>query len=180
MCGLIIGVSIINQAGDDTCNFIFNIIKRNLIALKECSILNSICSIFLSLFIIVFYIFLFGQCSIGLPFILMAPLIWGVFTGVGVSCYYIMFNYSGLGYFALINLPCYAITAATIVKGCCLSTNFSNEIFISLITGEWKRQNGYTLKQYCINFVLLLIPLLISALIKSGCYKLFSNLFSLV
>ncbi len=180
VCGLIIGITIIKNASNDTCQLLFGVIKRHLIALKGCSYLNNICSVFLSLLIVLFYIFVFGQCSIGIPFIGVAPLLWGVFTGIGISCYYSMFSFNGLSYFTIVNLPCYAITAATLVKGCCISTRMSNEIFLSLLSGEWKKQEDNTIKQYCISFLILLIPLLISAIMKSGSHKLFSGLFNLV
>lgn len=180
VCGLIIGITIIKNASNETCQLFFSVVKRYLTALKGCNYLNSICSVFLSLFLILFYIFVFGQCSIGVPFIGIAPLLWGMFTGIGISCYYSMFSFNGLSYFAIINLPCYAITAATLVRGCCISTKMSNEIFLSLLSGEWKKQEDNTIKQYCTSFLILLIPLIISAITKSGSHKLFSGLFNLV
>lgn len=180
VCGLIFGITIIKNTDKNTSQFLFGILKRNLLALKGCNFLNNACSTFLLSFLTVFAVFIFGQCSIGVAFVSLVPLLWGVFTGIGISCYYSIYNFNGLSYFAIINLPFYAITAATIIKGCCISTKMSNEIFLSLLTDERKKQENNAFKQYCLTYLVLLIPLLLSALLKASSYKLFSDLFNLV
>ena len=180
ICGLIIGVTIIKNVDETTKNAIFVLLKRNLFGLKESSFIQLLSVTFLNLFLLWFYVFLFGFCALGTPFIWLNPLFWGLLSGGVVSSYYVMFGFAGLGYFSVINLPCYAITAATLIRGCCVGSNMSNEIFLSLLRGEWKKQPENTIKVYTIKFIALLIPLALSALIKSGSFVLFGDLFGLV
>lgn len=180
VCGLILGITIIKNSDKGICSLIFEIIKRNLITLKNSSFLNIFSGTFLSLFITIFYIYLFGLCCIGIPFIGIAPLVWGVFSGIVVSSFYSLFGFSGLGYCCIINIPCYAITAATIIRGCCVGANMSNEIFISLISGELKKQSENMIKSYSIKFIALIVFLVLSALLKTGSYELLGDLFVLV
>lgn len=180
ICGLIIGIKIIRESDNDISMFICNIVKNNYIAMKNCSFLNAFSGIFLLLFLLVFYIYLFGQCSVGFPFITLAPLFWGMYSGIIISSYYSMFGLKGIGFCSIVYIPCYAITAATLIRGCCIGTNSSNEIFLGVMSQEWNKQSDYSLKNYTVSFLILLIPLVFSSLLKAGCYKLFGDLFVLV
>ena len=180
VCGLILGITIIKNSDEGISNLICGLLKRYLITLKNSSFLNIFSGTFLSLFIGLFYIYLFGLCCIGTPFIGIAPLIWGVFSGIIVSSFYSLFGFSGLGYCCIINIPCYATTAATIIRGCCIGANMSNEIFLSLISSELKKQPENIIKNYSIKFIVLIVFLVLATLMKTGSYELFGDLFVLV
>lgn len=180
ICGLILGITILRESDNDITSLINNIVKNNYMAMKTCSFMNAFSGIILLLFLLVFYIYLFGQCSVGFPFVALAPLIWGMYSGLIISSYYSMFGLKGIGFCCIVNIPCYAITAATLIRGCCIATNSSNEIFLGVMSGEWNKQSNYSLKSYTVSFLVLLIPLVFSSLLKAGCYKLFGDLFVLV
>lgn len=179
VCGLILGITIIEKSNSEIIDLIFKLIKNNLTAINNSNFINVFSGTFFSLVLLLFYIYIFGQCSVGVPFIGLTPLFWGVYTGVIVSSLYSIYGLKGIGFCSIVNLPCYAITAATLVRGCCIGVNYSNEIFLAILSGEWKKQSDYTIKNYTLSFVVLIIPLIISAVLKAGCSKLFSELFVL-
>lgn len=180
LCGIIIGVTILKKSDETTCNIIFTLIKRSLFTLKDCSLIKVFSGVFINLFLILFCVFIFGLCCLGAPFIWSIPVFWGLFSGIVVSAFYLLFGFRGIGYFALINLPCYAITAATLIRGCCIGTEMCNEIFLNLLSGECKDNNKNAIKTYSVNFLVLLIILSISALIKAGSCTIFDKLFALI
>lgn len=181
VCGLIIGVTVISQSGTDFTDFFSKIIHNNISAKKDSSWFKCFCGEFVWLFILVFVDFICGLCGVGLPFIWLIPICFGCFAGMVLALFFINYGMTGLGYCALMNIPSYAITAATLVKCCCESTKVSNEIFFYILSGS-KGDTSKTpiLKEYTVKYIFFCIPVIIAALISTGSFKLFSGLFSFV
>ena len=181
ICGLIIGVSLIKKGNSDFTEFFSKLLRNNITAKIDSSWLRCFCGEFVWLFLLVFVDFICGLCGVGLPLIWLVPICFGCVSGLVLSLFYVNYGLTGLGYCSLINVPCYAITAATLVKCCCESTKVSNEIFLFILGGR-KNDNikESLLKDYIINYLLLCIPIVIAALISTGSLKLFSGLFNFV
>ncbi len=181
VCGLIIGVSIVKKGDSEFIDFFSKLMHNNISAKNDSSWFRCFCGDFLWLFLLVFVDFICGLCGVGFPFIWLIPVCFGGFTGMVLSLFFINYGMTGLGYCALINVPGYAITAATLVKCCCESTKISNEIFFFIIGGNKNEGNKEPLlKDYVINYILLCVPVVLSALISTGSFKLFSGLFGFV
>lgn len=181
LCGLIVGVTIFRQSGEPFSEFITEILKNYLTVCAVNSIFKNFCSIFFLLSLFVFILFIFGLCAVGQPFIWLSGFLFGCGIGIVISSYFCAFGILGVGYCALINIPCYAITAATLIKCCCESTRVSNDIFFYSL-GSFNNTTGKNrlLKDYLINYLLFLVPIIIAALLKACFLKLFSGLFGLV
>ncbi len=181
VCGLILGVIVIQKSDEDFSSFFLKLLNNYLKAKKDNSWFMNFCGEFLGLFLLVFIDFVLGLCAVGLPFIWLLPVCFGCFSGIVLSVFFTNYGLTGLAFCGLINIPCYAITAATLIKCCCESTRISNEIFRFVFSGN-KSENvkSSLIKEYTINYALLCLPILIAALISSGSFKLFSGLFSFI
>ena len=178
ICGIIIGVFINKKGSNEWHIFFENLICNYLITKSSNSIFTNFCSIFSAVFIVFLYNYISGLCGVGIPFTSFSPFILGVYYGVILTFYYLSYGFSGIIYCALVNLPLYAITAATLVKCCCESSNISKEIFFYLISG--KGEGKPLLKEYTIKYLVYLIPVSAGALISALFFHLFSHLFTFI
>lgn len=178
ICGIIIGVFLSEKGSKEWHIFFENLISNHLIAKASNDIFVNFCSMFLAVFIVFLYNYISGLCGVGIAFTSFSPFILGVYFGVIITFYYISYGFSGIAYCALINLPLYAITAATLVKCCCESSNISKEIFFYLVSG--KGEGKPFLKDYTLKYLIYLIPVSLGALISALFFHLFSHLFTFV
>lgn len=181
LCGLIIGVIVFKQSGEHFADFVTNILEKHLTACYDNNIFKNFCSVFFTFSVFLVFLFIFGLCAVGQPFIWFMGFSFGCVVGVVLSSYFCAFGILGVGYCALINIPCYAITAATLIKCCCESTKISNEIFFfTLGAGGGVVDKNILFKEYLLKYLVFLVPIAIAALLKACFLKLFSGLFSLV
>ncbi len=179
LCGLIFG-AILSAKGSEAWHQFFNTFVNNHLTVKSSSsIFRNFCSVFFCLFIIILFDYISGLCGLGIPFIYFTPLLLGTYCGVIISQFYYLYNLRGLLYCILINIPCYAITAATLIKCCCFSSDISKEILVYLINGKNDTKEKI-LYNYTIKYLLLCIPILISALLNAITFRLFGNLFHFI
>ncbi len=181
ICGVIIGASIVKKGDSDFSSFIENLIANNLSAKHSASMLTVFCNDFLWLALLVFVCGFFGFCGFGMPFVFVMISFFGVICGCSFGGFLINYGLQGIGYFCLINLPCYAITAATLIKCCCESLKFSFYIFTT-ISGIKSSQtsNKNLLKNYLISFLILCLPIIAGVLLSTIAFKLFGDLFSII
>lgn len=180
-CGIITGIIIVSKCDNEFNNFLCRLLINNFSAKQENGPFTNFCGTFIWLFLLVFCTYLCGLSAVGFPFIWIIPTVFGIICGLIVSSFYHSFGLKGLGFCVIANIPCYAITAATLIKCCCESTIISNEIF-GYVFGNSKGEGNkkMLLKDYSINYLLLCLPILIAALISMLCFKLFSGFFSFV
>ena len=181
VCGIILGVIIIKKSQEDFLDFFMKLLNNRLGIQKNSSWLMNFCSDFLWLFVLIFLDFVLGLCAVGVPFIWLIPVLFGCFAGCVLSVYYMNFGLNGLAFCGLVNIPSYAITAATLIKCCCESTRVSNEIFYFVLRGKTNESpKDALIKDYSMKYVTLCLPVLLAALISSGSFKLFSGLFTFI
>lgn len=181
ICGVIIGVSVVKSGGDEWNLFSKKILTNYLSAKSNGNILKCFSSTFVMMISVAFISFLTGLCAVGVPFIGFVPLLFGGFCGVAVSTFVVNFGIQGLVYCTIINIPCYAITAASIIKCSCESLKMSLELFGAISDsgfGDCKRK-GY-LKEYTVNYLVLCIPIAIGSLASAIGFEVFSGLFNFV
>ncbi len=181
ICGIIIGVSISKKIIYSQNDFLSVLINNYLSFIKDCTFFECFVSIFLVIFAAAFTVFLIGFCAVGAPLAWLVPALYGCFCSCVVTCLLIKYSIQGIGYSLLINIPCYAITAATLIKCCCESSKLSVEL-LSVLTGGSTREKGKykLLQEYTINYLILCIPLVCAALLKTVSFKLFSGFFSFI
>ena len=181
ICGIIIGVSISKKIIYSQNDFLTVLINNYISMIKDCTFFECFVSIFLVIFSVAFIVFLIGFCAVGTPLAWLIPALYGCFCSSVITCLLIKYGIQGIGYCLLINIPCYAITAATIIKCCCESSRLSIEL-LSVLTGAASREKGKykLLQEYIINYMILCIPLICAALLKTVSFKLFSGFFSFI
>lgn len=181
ICGLIIGTTVINKNESDFLTLFTKILKNNITAKNGESWIKCFCGDFVWLFIPLFADFLCGLCGVGLPFIWLIPTVFGCVSGMVFSVFFISYGISGIGYCALMYIPCCAITAATLVKCCCESTKMSSEIFFYVLGIERKEAiKKALLKEYSTIYIVFCVYILIAAAISTCSFKLFSGLFGFI
>ena len=179
LCGLILGVSLVDQGDENFIQFLTRLFKNRIEAEKNNSFLICLCGEFLPVFLLELFCYIGGLCAVGMPFIWMIPVGFGAFCGSVIALYFVNFGVTGMGYCALTTIPYYAITAATLIKCCCESTMCSTEILVYALKGERRDKTiPPILKDYTSKYLLLCIPLIIAAAINAGSCKLFSELFN--
>lgn len=179
LCGLIIGVSFINKGDENLINYLTKLFKNRILAENSNNFFTCFCGDFLPLLLMQFFCYIGGLCAVGIPFIWLIPVAFGLFCGIAIALFFVNYGITGLSYCALINIPCYAITAATLIRCCCESTVCSNNILIYAMRGDnGEKLKTPILKDYTFKYILLCIPLVVAALISAGSYKMFSGLFS--
>ncbi len=179
ICGIIIGISLIKNGDED-----FNRILKNLIdginATKfNNSFLSSTLYVFGWLLVFILLVFFSGLSGLGIPLISLVNVLFGVVCGAFCGIYYVEYGIKGIGFFSLVHLPCYAITAATLIKCCCESLKISFNVF-SFLSGNTVNQNKNKklFKDYIFSYLILCIPLILASVLNVAGFKIFSGLFT--
>lgn len=175
LCGVILGVLIIKNGSDELNNFIGSCISNYISAKNTCGYLMCFSGLLAVLLLFLFLDFLFGLCAVGTPMVWSVPIFFGITCGCCVSSMFNIYGLKGLLYCVLVDLICYAITAATLIKCCCESTRMSVELFTSIVGNNYK--TNCLFKEYAINYLILCVPIIIAALISTVCFKIFAGLF---
>lgn len=181
ICGIIFGVSISKKIIQSENDFLTVLINNYISMIKDCTFFECFIGIFLVIIFVAFIDFIIGLCAVGTPLVWLIPALFGCFCSSIVTCLLIKQGIQGIGYCLLINIPCYAITAATLIKCCCESSKMSLEL-LGVLTGAPVRDKAKNklLQEYIINYLILCIPLVGAALIKTVSFKLFSGFFTFV
>lgn len=123
--------------------------------------------------------FVFGLCAVGIPIVIAIPTLTGIVVGMAIGFLYSSYALQGLGYAALIIIPSLAVVIATLIKCCSEAINMSIEIIVG-ISGYQSQSRKNELKDYCLRFLIFFLPLILSAMLNVGCFKLFNGLFSFI
>ena len=177
--GVIIGVLTIKSKETNLNNILIDFFKNYIVGRKNATILSFFLESLLLYSFTPFLTFIFGLSAIGLPIIIATPVIMGALTGMATG--FLFFNYSlqGLCYSALIVIPAVSIVVATLLKCCSEGIIMSMDI-ITCLGGYQSNLKKNNLKEYCLRFLILFVPIIISALINVFSFKIFSNLFSFI
>ncbi len=177
--GLIIGVLTIKSKESILNNILLDFFKSYIVERKSGTFLGCFFESLLLFSFTPFLSFIFGLSAIGLPIIIATPVIMGALTGMATG--FLFFNYSlqGLCYSALIIIPAVSIVVATLIK-CCSEAIIMSMDIITCLGGYQNNLKQNNMKEYCIKFAILFVPIIISALLNVFGFKFFSNLFSFV
>lgn len=178
LCGVIIGVLLIKNAGCDFNSFFSKFLVNNVNAKKNSGFFKVFCFT-LFCFILMFFInYLCSLSAVGFPFIWLIIVGFGIICGAVISEFFITFGLKGLGFCLLVNVPCYAITAATLVCCCCESTKVCNSIFFYLFgSSNCDKGKNHFLKEYTLKYIIMCLPMCVGALLSTICFKMFSGFF---
>ncbi len=175
LCGVILGVLIIKNGSEELKDLLNNCMRNYISTKNKSGFLMCFSGIVAVLLLFVFLDFLLGLCAVGTPLVWTIPIIFGIVCGCCVSCMLNIYGLKGLLYCILVDLLCYAITAATLIKCCCESTKMSVDLFMSIVGNNYK--TNCLFKEYSINYLVLCIPIIIAALLNTACFKIFAGLF---
>lgn len=178
-CGIIFGSMIIGGKEGTLHNIMSNVISDSIAFKYSNNLLMYFLSVFSGFAIILLYDYICGLCGFGMPFLYLTPVSLGVLFSIIIGAFYMNYGLSGIGYCVLINVPCYAITAATLIKCCCYSKKISEDVLIYLVSGKADKKDGI-LKEYTIKYLFYGIIIALSSLISALSFRLFSHLFSFV
>lgn len=179
ICGIILGISLIKNGEAEFNSFIKNLIEGINHTKRNSSFFS--CIFYVTGWLLLFEIIVIscGLSGVGIPVIALVCIIYGVVCSVFCGGYYINYGIEGIGFFGLIHLPCYAITAATLIKCCCEGVSISLNIFSYLSGGnKSSTKTRNIIKGYLLYNLILSIPLFASALLNVIAFKIFSGLFS--
>lgn len=178
ICGVIIGISLIKNGDGEFNQVLSNLIDSINRTKYSNSFLSCVFYVFGWLFLLVLLIFFGGLSGFGLPFISLVNVVFGVICGAFCGAYYVNYGIQGVGFFSLVYLPCYAITAATLIKCCCESFKMSFELF-AFLSGNKANQskNKKLLKDYILNYLILSLPIIIASVLNVAGFKVFVGLF---
>ena len=179
VCGIIIGISLIKNGDDEFNRLLKNMIEAINTTKYNNSFVSCVFYVFGWLFIFVLLAFLSGLSGFGVPFISLVNVVFGVISGAFCGIYYASYGIQGIGFFSLVYLPCYAITAATLIKCCCESLKTSFEVFLFLSGNNINQsKNKRLFKDYVLNYLVLCIPIIIGSVLNVAGFKIFIGLFS--
>ena len=174
LCGVIIGAFIIKNSSQEYKDLICSWLSNYISTKGQGSFIMCFCGTALPLLVFVFVVFLLGLCATGVPLILLVPFLYGCTCGGYLSAMLLCFGIKGLIYCVLVDFLCYAITAATLFKCCCLSFNMAIDLF-GCIMGNFKKMCPFN--TYAIDYIVLCVPVLIGVLIHTICFTIFAELF---
>jgi predicted membrane-bound spermidine synthase len=144
------------------------------------TILECFLETFVLILIIPLFCFIAGLCAVGGPIIIAIPTVVGIIVGMATGILYSQYALQGLGYSALIIMPATAIVIGTLLKCCNESINMSLEIIYLMLGGSKGTTKTNQFKEYCLRYLVLCVPFLLSAVLNTVCFKLFGGLFSFV
>lgn len=178
ICGIILGISLVKNSDGEFNKALTNLIESINSTKYNNSLLSCVFYVFGWLFLLVLLTFFGGLSGVGLPFISLVNIVFGIICGVFCGIYYVKYGIQGIGFFSLVYLPCYAITAATLIKCCCESFKMSLGIF-SFLSGINVNQNKNKkiLNDYILNYLILSIPIIIASILNVAGFKVFVGLF---
>ena len=176
VCGVIFGVMLSAKGGDNWHHFFKTLILNHITARQNATILIQLCGAFAPLILLLVAEYIFGLCGVGLPFIYLTLLAFGVYSGLSGAEYYCDFALKGLAVYGCVILPCNAIAAATLIKCSCYSSQLSNYVFSLLFHPKIDRKDNI-LKEYSIKYIGLAIPLIIGSLLNCASFEIFGRLF---
>lgn len=178
-CGLIIGLLTMKE-DESTLKDVFSTFFNEYITKKsQGSFLNNFLDALLIIIVPSFASFIFGLCAIGIPIIIAIPTLTGVAVGMATGFLYSSYSLQGLGYAALIIIPTLSVVVATLINCLGEAINMSVEI-IAAISGYQSQNRRNELKDYCLRYLIFFVPLILSAILNAGCFKLFNGLFSFI
>lgn len=177
--GVIIGVMTIKSKESVLNSLLIEFFNSYIAENKSSSFLVCFLESFLIFSFTPFLTFIFGLSAVGLPVIIATPAITGALTGMATG--FLFFNYSlqGLCFSALIIAPAVSIVVATLIK-CCSEAIIMSMDIITCIGGYQNNLKQNNMKDYCLRFLVLFVPIIISALLNVLSLKIFVNLFSFV
>ncbi len=175
VCGIIIGVNVSGSLSSEWQSFFESVIKNFLAPPQRAGYITVFLRLFLPFATMLIVTFIVGLSGVGIPFILLTPLISGCFFGVVISQCYENFGISGVGAFAFVHLPIFAISTATLIKSCSGCFDISSEIFWFTATG--KGSGKPVLKEYIIKYSLFLLVIALSVALSALAYEIYLKLF---
>ena len=178
-CGFIIGVLTIKNDSSIVKDIFSELFSEYMYHKTNDSFFNCFLDSVLVIISPVVLAFVFGLCAVGTPIVIAIPTVTGIVVGMAIGFLYFNYSLQGLGYAALILIPCLSIVIATLLKCCGESVKMSIDI-IAGISGYQNQGKRNELKEYSLKFLIFSIPLILSALLNICSFKLFGGLFSFV
>ncbi|MBE6751145.1 MAG: hypothetical protein E7556_01315 [Ruminococcaceae bacterium] len=180
ICGLILGVLTIKSEDTELNNVLKSFFVNYISVKSESTILECFLETSILIFVIPVFSFILGLCAVGGPIIIAIPTVVGIIVGMATGILYSQYALQGLGYSALIIMPSAALVIGTLLKCCSESINMSLEIIYLILGGSKGTTKTNELKEYCLRYLVLCVPFLLSAVLNTVCFKLFGGLFSFV
>ena len=179
ICGIIVGISLIKNGDSDFNGLLKSLVDSINNTKSNNSLFSCVLFVFGWLLVPLIVAFFSGLSGLGLPFLALINVLYGLFCGLFCGNYYVNFDLQGICFFSLVNLPCYAITAATLIKCCCESLKMSFNVFSFLFGNSLNQsKNKNQLKEYILTYLILCLPVVAGSVLNVVSFKIFGDLFS--
>ncbi len=180
ICGVIIGALLIKNSNNDLNKTITSLIGNYIESRKTASFFADFGSTLLLVSSLPVFCFVLGFCAVGVPGVFISPFAAGIVVSTYIGYYYSTFGASGLGYCALVVIPAFSVVVGTLIKCAGKSATMSVDILESVLGQNTKKNDKNKLKDYCANYIVMLLILVLAALLNCGSFRLFGNLFNFI
>lgn len=180
LCGVIIGITAIKTGGDSYLKGLETFIDSYCASRSKATLFKCFCGSLMICLAAPLTSFLLGLCAVGGPFIFAVPAVTGTVLGTVIGYFYQINSLQGLFYSALVIVPAAAVITGTLVRCCGESAAMSVDILSSVMGNNKENRDNNKLKDYCIKYLIYIIPIIIAAALNAGGFKLFSGLFSFI
>lgn len=120
--------------------------------------------------------YILGLCAIGLPFEILLPVLYGIFTGASLASVYVRFGVNGLAICLLFVMPYALITAFAVIISSREGFKLSRQISQIVLFGTQKNLS-VPFRVYCFKYLVCFILVFFASLIQALSITLFSSLF---
>lgn len=175
LVGIICGVLYTRTVSDQNLQnleFLFNIHTGSILEKSAISIFTAS---FSSAFIVLFTIFVFGFCAIGVPVILSMVFIQGFGFGLSAGYIYASIGAKGILYNLSVIIPCMVLLFFVVLYASKHATNMSISIFKNVFLSSRDEKSDISLNEYFIKFIIFILLIFAKALIETILVLIFSG-----
>ena len=121
--------------------------------------------------------YLLGLCAVGLPFLLLLPVLRGLGIGVVSGWLYMTYGPTGVGYSVLVLYPAAVVSILVMLAGCKESMLMSSDMLL-MLGGKLERAES-NLRLYSTRYFVLVLASIFAAALDALAFMVFSGVFEL-
>lgn len=175
--GLVIGSAILKSNDSTIATQLASIIESYILKRTSQGYLILFLNSLIPMLIYLYIAFAAGLCAVGIPIVIIEPIIKGLGVGIIAGYLYSTFELQGVGYCLLIIFPAAILSTATLIFACNESFLMSVDIIKILKDKQYSaRENIF--KLYLTRYSVLTIFVVFIALLDTFFIKAFSGLFN--
>lgn len=180
LCGLIIGSITVAKGENQFSETCKTLLESYLGVKSQSGFLRDFADLLFIFVLIPLFSYLCGLCAVGIPFIFMGAVLFGLGAGFYITLIMKSYEASGVAFAALSVIPGTALAVVCLTKCCVYASKMSLNVFALLRAGKNQTENALLITEYTKNYFLYLIPAILGALTNACTFALFKSLFTFV